>query len=91
MTIEKAIEILQELWRYKETDKYREAEIRQALDLAIQALKQKPKTGHWTEKFNDIEGEVRFTCSSCGEYQLFETDFCPECGAEMSESEEEDV
>lgn len=43
MTIEKAIEILQELWRYKETDKYREAEIRQALDVAIQTLKNQPR------------------------------------------------
>lgn len=43
MTEEKTIEILQELWRYKETDKYTEAEIRQALDTAIKALDNKPK------------------------------------------------
>lgn len=43
MTIEKAIEILQELWRYKETDKYTEAEIRQALEMAIKALENKPR------------------------------------------------
>lgn len=50
------------------------------------------KIGHWIEEFNDIEGEVRFTCSSCGEYQLFETDFCSECGAKMvDEQESEDT
>lgn len=41
MTKEKSIEIIQELWRYKETDKYIETEIRQALDMAIEALAQK--------------------------------------------------
>lgn len=43
----------------------------------------KQRTGHWIREFNDIEGEVRFTCSSCGEFQLFGTDFCPNCGAKM--------
>ena len=38
MTVEKAKEILQELWRYKDTDKYTEAEIREALSLAINVL-----------------------------------------------------
>ena len=49
---------------------------------------QEPKTGHWIEEFNDLEGEVRFTCSSCGKYQLFGTDFCYHCGAKMVESQE---
>ena len=43
MTEEKAIVILQELWRYKETDKYTESEIRLALDIAIQTLKKRPR------------------------------------------------
>ena len=43
----------------------------------------KPKMGKWMKEFNDIEGEVRFTCSSCGEFQLFGTYFCPNCGAKM--------
>ena len=46
-----------------------------------------PKTGHWIEEFVDTEGEVRFTCSCCGKYQLFGTDFCYYCGAKM-ESED---
>ena len=43
----------------------------------------KQRTGRWIKEFNDIEGEVRFTCSSCGEFQLFGTDFCYYCGAKM--------
>jgi hypothetical protein len=49
---------------------------------------QEPKTGHWIEEFNDLEGEVRFTCSSCGKYQLFGTDYCYNCGAKMIEPQE---
>ena len=49
---------------------------------------QEPKTGHWIEEFNDLEGEVRFTCSSCGEYQLFGTEFCYHCGSDNREVEE---
>ena len=47
-----------------------------------------PKTGHWIEEFNDLEGEVRFTCSCCGKYQLFGTDYCYNCGAKMFETKE---
>ena len=50
---------------------------------------QEPKTGHWIEEFVDTEGEVRFTCSCCGKYQLFGTDFCYNCGAKMEEVIEE--
>lgn len=38
MKTELAIEILKELWRYEHTDKYTEAEMRQALDMAINML-----------------------------------------------------
>ena len=41
----------------------------------------RPK-GHWTKEFNDLEGETKFACSSCGKYQLFETDFCYNCGSD---------
>ena len=50
-----------------------------------------PKTGHWIEEFVDTEGEVRFTCSCCGKYQLFGTDFCYNCGAKMVEPQESEV
>lgn len=38
MEREKSISILQELWRYKDTDKFSESEIREALESAISAL-----------------------------------------------------
>jgi len=42
MTREEAIEILEECWRYSETYKYTDAEIRESLDMAIKALEQEP-------------------------------------------------
>lgn len=38
MEKEKIISVLRELWRYKDTDKYSESEIRTALESAISAL-----------------------------------------------------
>ena len=65
-----------------------EREFNEILNLAIKALEQEPRKGHWTEEFNDLEGEVRYTCSSCGKYQLFGTDFCYNCGSDNREVEE---
>ena len=42
MTREEAIEILGELWRYEKTDKYTDSQIREALEKAIEALKNRP-------------------------------------------------
>lgn len=56
MTGKETVEILQELWRYKETDKYTESEIRLALDIAIQTLKNQP----------------RFILQSCGRIEKIE-------------------
>jgi hypothetical protein len=47
----------------------------------------RPK-GHWIREFDDIEGEVRFTCSNCRKHQLFETDFCYHCGSDNRKEEE---
>ena len=44
--------------------------------------------GHWIREFDDIEGEVRFTCSNCRKYQLFKTDFCYHCGSYNGKEEE---
>lgn len=97
LATEEIIKILQELWKYKETDKYTEAEIRQALEMAIKALKQEPKTGHWI-KHNEsitlltgttITGGV--VCSECGYKTHNKTHviigcpykYCPNCGSKM--------
>ena len=58
--------------------------------LAIKALEQQPKTGHWIEK-DDFDGDTYYDCSECGEsFCLIDgtpTDnlynYCPNCGAKM--------
>lgn len=49
------------------------------IDMAIQALEQEPKTGHWIE--DEYEMEVR--CSACGEENDMCSKYCPNCGARM--------
>ena len=51
----------------------------------------KPKTGHW-ETSVDRWGEVVTTvngyrCSECGEFNGYNDNFCPNCGADMREGE----
>lgn len=50
--------------------------------LAIETLKQEPKTGHWV---NDNHGHI--VCSSCNETNvtIWKSKYCPCCGARMSE------
>ena len=62
----------------------------EALDMAIKALKQQPKTGHWIvirEEFEFMGGIVNeprdCKCSNCNKVVRFKSDFCPNCGAKM--------
>lgn len=65
----------------------------EALDIAIKALEQQPKTGHWIEK-EDCNLDIYYDCSECGEsFCLIDgtpTDnlynYCPNCGAKMVET-----
>ena len=58
----------------------------EALDIAIKALEQEPKTGYWID-IDDIESE----CSECGHREPNERfifkdiNFCAKCGARMVE------
>jgi len=45
-----------------------------------------PKTGHWTRTVDKAEYLV-WECN-CGWQQRFATNYCPNCGAKMTESEE---
>lgn len=72
-----------ELKRGKQWDGHTEKDVTRLL-----SLEPEPKKGHWIEEFNDLEGEVRFTCSNCKKYQLFGTDFCYHCGSDNKEVEE---
>lgn len=63
----------------------------EAYDVAIKALEQEPKTGHWREDIDNSRkwDRVRFYCSECGKWQTYgKTGFCPNCGVKMEESEE---
>ena len=56
----------------------------QALDMAIKALEQESKTGHW------IEDRFGNKCSCCGIHINKYINFlhCPVCGAKMIEPQE---
>lgn len=81
MTPEKAIEILQDLWRYEKVE-YTDKEIREAIEMAVEAL-QKLKTGKW------IFDGCKDICSECGasrEHQLWD-EYCGRCGLKMEANE----
>ena len=59
--------------------------------LAIQLLKQEPKTGHWIERIErddwDDSEEVWYECNQCHLVSERASNYCPNCGAKMAESE----
>lgn len=58
----------------------------EALEMAINALKKEPKTGHWIEGSDiDIMGKkvYWYTCSNCNEDRGQNTNYCPNCGSRM--------
>ena len=61
----------------------------EALDLAIKALEQQPKTGRWIWKSGKMIDYC--SCSVCkkGQWEI-EWNYCPNCGAKMAESESDD-
>ena len=63
-----------------------------ALNMAIKALEQEPKTGIWRKDIDNSRrwDRVRFYCSECGNWQTYgETDYCPSCGARMIKPQKE--
>lgn len=73
----------------------------EACDMAIEALKiceecvwfkERPH-GEWTEEFDESANpffQRRWRCSACNDYNYYgRPDFCPCCGADMREGEEE--
>ena len=50
-------------------------------EMAIKALEQEPKTGHWIDH---QEGRwIYAQCSECGTVHDTRTNFCPNCGTRM--------
>ena len=84
MTNKEAIEILSNrLNTYYCTD-----EDLQAIDLAIKALEEKPK-GHWIPNCHSEYINYGRHCSLCGRNVEFSENFCPKCGADMREDNNE--
>ncbi len=75
MTIDEAIRLLSGLM-FK-------GKLKEALDMAIKALKQEPKIGHW----NDIPKyeNIAWLCSECEHFTTMKHKYCPNCGAKMVE------
>jgi uncharacterized protein (UPF0212 family) len=90
MTREECIKVLQALWRYKDCG-YSENEIRESLDMAIKALEQEPRKGHWIKETMPIPlsdgGKECVRCSECNLHYDVESVYCPNCGAEMEVEE----
>ena len=92
MTREEAIENLKWLLECSYVDSFEDAE-NEALEMAIKALVQESKTGHWI-KSRDCYGNYHFTCSECGndiatQYaDNWEDKYCSECGCRMVEPQE---
>ena len=82
MTREEAIEILQGAIKKPNT---KDGYLGQAIDMAIKALEQEPKTGHWIKHGIDESYAILvYTCSEC-DYLIgvVVSNFCPNCGADM--------
>lgn len=62
--------------------------------MAIKALEQEPKTGHWINRHIIANTSIdMIVCSECGEEFSYDAEtgiseynYCPNCGARMSES-----
>ena len=72
-------------------------EYNEAVDMAIEALEQEPKTGHWVKYCRPRCGEQHYKCANCEEYFNFGLysdyykrafKYCPNCGVKMVEPQE---
>lgn len=50
------------------------------------------KTGHWikTKEQDDAEPLILWRCGECLTAQRLKTNYCPNCGAKMTESEDKE-
>jgi hypothetical protein len=62
-----------------------QADWQTSLDMAIKALEQEPKTGHWIDITNKNKTVIAVRCSCCEKSPKYaiKSDFCPNCGAKM--------
>ena len=101
MTREEAIHIIDNLKPTNTKSSFDAYVIGKAITMAIQALEQEPKTGHWSRKTKvdayDIAGVktwgIKCQCDRCDFTTIVVEDFgyykyCPNCGARMVEPQE---
>jgi Zn finger protein HypA/HybF involved in hydrogenase expression len=93
MTREEAIETLEEMIKWG--DPY---EVNyDACKIAIEALKQEPKTAHWINRHIIANRSFdMIVCSECGEEFSYDAEtgiseynYCPNCGARMESEDKE--
>ena len=85
MTREKAIE-----WFTMLKEKFVNTVYEKYLEMAIKALEQKPKIGHWKRISMDKyvqHAMAYYRCSECGKDIIGEHNYCPNCGAKMKEGD----
>lgn len=51
----------------------------------LPTVKLQERTGHWIEK-DYLRRGIVYSCSKCGSFVHEKTNFCPDCGANMSEN-----
>lgn len=51
----------------------------------LPSVKPQERTGHWIEK-DYLRSGIVYSCSKCGSFVHEKTNFCPDCGANMSEN-----
>ena len=75
MTREMAIDVLMDLWRSERSDKYTEAEIRQALNMGMDALKHEQRWIPVTERLPEVGSEVLVCFDFKGNRSVYISDF----------------
>lgn len=83
---------------YDAKDGYKEYLTDDAIDLAIKALEQEPRKGHWIEYSWNDNGLARWglECDKCHKKYKYggeiwnNPNYCPNCGARMTESKEQE-
>lgn len=90
MTTDEAIELVEaEYAGYQIIDKYA---LKDAFDMAIEALKNQPKITYLIRKEDALKctHQIYWQCANCRSYQFGASNYCSNCGAKIKGWKEED-